>query len=164
MSTTSWAVTRAQQQKMSIEIFDYLLPFQTGELSFLSGGLILALICVPSFLSTYIAQRFVSPVRRLRISHLCVVAVSATLLGLVLTSITYNCSACRPRTDGCRVITIGVPFPQQVQDRDPEPPVLFDVCRLGSERSRAAVLGNFSLGALGLPLGVMVIAKSRPKK
>jgi hypothetical protein len=148
---------------MSIEIFHYLAPLQTGELSLLSFVLILALLCVPSFLAIYIAQRFVSSVRRFETSKVCAVALTATLLGLVLTCTVYNCDTCKPRTMGCRVVTIGIPFPQELGDRDREPPILFDACTLGSERSNVAVLGNFGLGAWGVPIGLLIAMGKRRK-
>ena len=84
-------------------------------------------------------------------------AVSAVLFGLILTSTTYNCTQCVPHPK-CRVVKVGVPFPQQVQDRDTDN---FDVCIVGGEKSQLALIGNFMLGVTGLPILVMLLLRWR---
>jgi hypothetical protein len=49
---------------------------------------------------------------------------------------------------------------QKLRDVDPEPVVLYDVCRPGREESKAALAMNFARAAFGLPL-VIAVAVSR---
>ena len=72
------------------------------------------------------------------------------LFALSLISTTYPCDDCMVEP-GCRAVTVGVPFPQRVEERDPDPPLIFDRCRLAHENSSVATTANFAIGLVGFP-------------
>jgi len=125
--------------------------------------LVLLPMLLMGFASVWIARKVTRSRRHFGPFAVCAQAVLAALLGLVLISTTYPCSRCVPVTPGCRVVTIGIPFPQQHADRDPEPVRIFDVCHLSSEESPASVVGNFALGVLGLPLFIAFLTPKPPR-
>jgi len=131
---------------MEIEVLDYFRRLQEGEFNLLHAGLIyLAGLGSVWLASTILATR--APLERAGVLTLAAVA---PLVGLVLTSVVYTCASCTAPPQ-CDIVRVGVPFPQEIRERDPSP--AFGACWWSlTESSRAAVFGNFALGTLGLPL------------
>jgi uncharacterized membrane protein YeaQ/YmgE (transglycosylase-associated protein family) len=144
---------------MSVEIFSYFSRLYTHEW----GIAQIVLLFSVGLFAVWIVRKLTPPRRRLGAIATIVLGLSSTMCGLVLTTTTYTCHDCVPPTPGCKVVAVGIPFRQQLKDRGPAPVRQDDACTLSSEESRPALVANFSLGVLMLPVSVLLF-RTRPSK
>ena len=142
---------------MDIEILDYLRRFQEGEFNLVHVGL----LYLTGLGSVRLAARILPGRAPLERAGALTLSALAPLAGLVLTSTVYPCVACSPPA-GCEIVTVGVPFPQELRERDTAPRPAYGACWWSlTEASTAAAAGNFALGTLGLPLLVILLRPGR---
>src|SRR5213594_153673 len=127
---------------MSVEISSYFSRLYAHEW----GIAQIVLLFFVGLFAVWIVRKLTPPRRRLGAFATIVLGLSSTMCGLALATTTYTCRDCVPPTPGCRVVAVGIPFRQQLKDRDPEPVRQNDACTLSSEESRPALVANFSLG------------------
>jgi hypothetical protein len=144
---------------MDIEILEYFRRFQQGEYNLLHAGVLYGAGLGSVWLAGTLLPGRLRPDRVATFT----LAALAALVGLVLTSTIYSCTSCNP-PPGCDIVTVGVPFPQEVRQRDPDLDPFGPCWWSLSESSPAAAAGNFALGTLGLPILVALFGgvRSRP--
>jgi hypothetical protein len=148
---------------MTIEVLGYLDQIRRGETSLVVASIPFLAGC----LAFWVLTRLAPALRTIGRATPLWGGLIGALAGLALTSIVYLCDTCTPTTAGCRVLAVGVPFRQQTRETDPEQVQWYDGCRAASENSMLASVGNFSLGAFGVPslllLGVVARQRMRPE-
>ena len=140
---------------MDIEVLDYFRRLQAGEY----GIVHLGVLAICGALSVTLAHRVLPGRQPFDRTGWIVVSMLAPLMGLVLTSTTYPCAGCDAPA-GCQLVRVGVPFPQEIREKNPQPGV-YGRCWLSlTSTSMPALAGNFALGTLALPL---VLTLFRPR-
>lgn len=135
---------------MDFEVMDYFRRFADGEFNLLHA----ALLYLSGMGSVWLASRVLGTRVPLERAGALTLAGVAPLIGLVLTSTIYTCRSCDP-PPGCDIVTVGVPFPQELRERNPGPVPSYGACWWSLRNSSpTAVAGNFALGTLGIPLVV----------
>jgi uncharacterized membrane protein YeaQ/YmgE (transglycosylase-associated protein family) len=145
---------------MNVELSRYVERWYTHECGV---GQIVLLFLVGLF-AVWIARKVIPSSRRLGTLATILLGISSTMCGLALTTTTYPCPESMPHGPLCRVVAVGIPFRQQIEERDREPVVLYDVCTNSSEELRAALIADFSLGVLGFPILVLLLLPGRRKE
>lgn len=132
---------------MDFEVMEYFRRFAEGEFNLLHAGL----VYLAGLGSVWLASRLLRSRVPLERPGALVLAAVAPFIGLVLTSTVYPCRGCNP-PPGCDIVTVGVPIPQELRERDPARQT-YGACWWSlTEASEWAVAGNFVLGTVGLPL------------
>lgn len=145
---------------MDIEVLDYFRRFADGEFNLLHAGL----IYLAGLASVWLAATILRSRQPLERPGALTLAAVAPLIGLILTSTVYPCRSCNA-PPGCDIVTVGVPVPQQLREREPPPVPTFDACWWSlTETSPTAVAINFALGTLGIPLIVTLFRPYRRGK
>lgn len=140
---------------MDIEVLDYFERLAAGEY----GIVHLGLFYLSGIVSVGVAKRLLPTRQPFERPAAIALSVLSPLLGLVLTSTTYPCAGCDAPA-GCQLVRVGVPIPQQIREKDPQPGVYGGCWLSQTSTSAAAVAGNFALGTLALPI---LLTLSRPK-
>jgi hypothetical protein len=142
--------------------FDPIGRLQVGEISLLTALLMTFLSVAVAWAWVGLLSRLLPRFRALGLPWLVGIGILAAAAGLLLTNVAFICPSCTPETAGCRVVVVGWPMRQLVQqDVDPDPVTWYDICRVGIEGSALAPYVNFSLPALGIPLAIALLRSRR---